>query len=102
MTINLWKLSTFACCGLLVTTIAFHRDQAVAAAPADEAIPYDACGDQGHMEAALEHLRVARHELHLAAANKGGHREAALARTQEAINQVKHGCHFADDNRDVE
>jgi hypothetical protein len=101
MSNNIWKLSTLGITGLFVATVAYNRVQP-AAADSNEAVPYDACGDQAHMESALEHLRVARHELHLATANKGGHREEALGRTQEAINQVKKGCKFADDHRDNE
>lgn len=99
MTINIWKLSTFALTGLFVATVAYNKVQPAAA---DDAVPYDACGDQGHMESALEHLRAARHELHEAKANKGGHREEAMESTQHAINQVRKGCKFADDKRDNE
>jgi hypothetical protein len=74
-----------------------HADQA------DQAIPYDqACDNQDHMRAALESLRAARHELHLAAPNKGGHRVAGIEDTTAAIKQVKAGCKFADDARDSE
>jgi hypothetical protein len=105
MSINIWKLTTFAVSGLFVTAIAWNR---VPAARADEPVDNKpvamdgVCEDQGHMQAALEHLRAGRHELHLAEHNKGDHRRIALARVQEAINQVKSGCHFADDHRDGE
>ncbi len=102
MQINLWKISTFVCGGLLVAAVGWNHVPTASADESDPPIAYDACDDQGHMEAALEHLRAGRHELHLAEHNKGDHRVKALARTQEAINQVKTGCHFADDHRDGE
>lgn len=101
MKIHLWKVSTLVCSGLLVGVVAYNRVPSASAAPEDT-IAMDSCEDQGHMEAALEHLRVARHELHEAAANKGGHRVEAMKMTQGAINQIKKGCHFADDKRDNE
>jgi len=85
-----------------VATVASNRVSKAQADEGDQPVAMDACDDQGHMEAALEHLRVARHELHEAGHNKGEHRRIALDRTQEAINQVKRGCHFADDHRDIE
>jgi hypothetical protein len=102
MSINIWKLSTFVCSGLFITAVAWNRVPTASADQADPPVAYDACDDQGHMEAALEHFRAGRHELHLAEHNKGDHRRIALARVQEAINQVKSGCHFADDHRDGE
>jgi len=102
MTNKFWKVSTFICSGLLVATVAWNRVPKAQADDGDQPIAMDACDDQGHMEAALEHLRVARHELHEAAHNKAEHRRIAMARTQEAINQVKKGCRFADDGRDNE
>ena len=103
MTINLWKLSTFVCGGLLISTLAWKNIPTASADQSDAPVAYDqACDDQDHMRSALDHLREGRHELHLAAHNKGDHRRDALVRTQEAINQVKAGCRFADDARDSE
>ena len=102
MTNKFWMVSTFLCGGLLVATVASNRVSKAQADEGDQPVAMDACDDQGHMEAALEHLRVARHELHEAGHNKGEHRRIAMDRTQEAINQVKRGCHFADDHRDIE
>lgn len=101
MSINIWKLSTLGVAGLFVATVAYNHTNTAAAAP-DEAIPYNACDDQGHMESALEHLRAARHELYEAKANKGGERAAAIEKTGNAIKDVKRGCKFADDKRDSE
>jgi hypothetical protein len=103
MSINIWKVSTFVCTGLLVTAIAWNRVPSAAADQADPPVAYDAvCDDQGHMQTALENLRAARHELHEASHNKGDHRRVAIDRTTEAIRQVREGCHFADDHRDSE
>ncbi len=101
MKINFWKVSTLVCSGLLVSVIAWNKVPTASAAPEDP-VAYDACDDQGHMEAALEHLRAARHELHEASRNKATHRVKAMELTQGAINQVKRGCRFADDHRDIE
>ncbi len=46
---------------------------------------------QPHMRAALEHLQAAKAELEKAEADKGGHREAAIKATNEAIGHVKEG-----------
>ena len=50
-----------------------------------------ASADQPHMQAALDHLRAARAELNAAAADKGGHREKAIALVNDAIGQVEKG-----------
>ncbi len=50
---------------------------------------------QPHMRAALQHLEAAKAELEKAEADKGGHREAALKATNEAIGHVKEGMEFA-------
>ncbi len=52
---------------------------------------------QPHMKAALEHLNAARAELDKAEHDKGGHREAALKATDEAIKHVKQGMEYAED-----
>lgn len=51
--------------------------------------------NQPHMKAALEHLQAAKTELEKAEADKGGHREAAIKATNEAIGHVKEGIEFA-------
>ncbi len=51
--------------------------------------------NQPHMKAALEHLQAAKAELEKAEADKGGHREAALKATNEAIGHTKEGIEFA-------
>ncbi len=52
-------------------------------------------GGQPHMTAALDHLRSARSELDAAEANKGGHRERALAIVDSAIAEVQAGMDYA-------
>jgi len=54
-----------------------------------------ASADQPHMQAALDSLRAARAELEKAEADKGGHREAALRLTRDAIAQVEKGIEWA-------
>jgi len=53
-----------------------------------------ASADQPRMQAALDHLRRARTELERADRDKGGHREAALRLTKEAIDEVERGLRF--------
>ena len=50
---------------------------------------------QPHMQAALDELRSARSELDAAMADKGGHREKAMALVDEAIGEVQAGIEFA-------
>lgn len=50
--------------------------------------------DQPHMQAALEHLRLAKGELERADRDKGGHREAAIRFTNDAIAQCEKGINF--------
>ena len=51
--------------------------------------------DQPHMQAALDSLTNAEHELSVAEDDKGGHRFAALRATREAIEQTHRGIEFA-------
>ncbi len=51
--------------------------------------------NQPHMKSALEHLQAAKGELEAAEHDKGGHREAALKATEEAIKHTKEGIEFA-------
>ena len=53
-----------------------------------------ASADQPHMQAALEHLRLAKGELEKADVDKGGHRVKALALVNNAITQVEKGIEF--------
>jgi hypothetical protein len=50
--------------------------------------------DQPHMQAALEHLRMAKGELEKADEDKGGHRVKAMKLTSDAIFQVEKGIEF--------
>jgi len=49
---------------------------------------------QPHMQAALSNLRAARTNLNRATADKGGHRERALALVNDAIDQVEKGIAY--------
>lgn len=50
--------------------------------------------DQPHMNAALDHLRLARHELEVADADKGGHRAKAIDYTDRAIHETERGMEY--------
>lgn len=50
---------------------------------------------QPHMQAALDSLRNAEHELSVAEEDKGGHRATALRLTREAIGETNAGIEFA-------
>ncbi len=52
--------------------------------------------DQPHMQHALEALKTAKHDLEQARPDKGGHREEALKKVDDAIHQVEDGIRFAD------
>jgi hypothetical protein len=49
---------------------------------------------QPHMNAALNHLRGAHHELDMATADKGGHRAKAMGLVRDAIVEVEAGIEF--------
>ena len=51
--------------------------------------------DQPHMQAALDALGNAEHELSVAEEDKGGHRVAALRLTREAMRETREGIEFA-------
>jgi hypothetical protein len=53
-----------------------------------------ASADQPHMQAALEHLRLAKGELEKADVDKGGHRLKAMGFVSDAISQVEKGIEF--------
>ncbi len=52
--------------------------------------------DQPHMQAALEALKTAARELAAAKPDKGGHRDEAIHRVDEAIRNVEAGIAYAD------
>jgi hypothetical protein len=51
--------------------------------------------DQPHMNAAIDHLREARHSLERADADKGGHRDRAIDLTDRAIHETEEGIRYA-------
>jgi len=51
--------------------------------------------DQPHMQAALDSLQNAEHELSVAEEDKGGHRANALRLTRDAIAETRHGIEYA-------
>jgi hypothetical protein len=54
--------------------------------------------DQPHMQAALEHLRLAKGELERAEEDKGGHRVRAIRLVNDAIVQVEKGMEHAEEH----
>ena len=66
----------------------------VVTAFAGGAVVGTAVADQPKMHSALDHLRAARADLQNATPDKGGHRNRALAATNNAINQVQAGIAF--------
>ena len=78
----------------------FTRRDLLAAAPALGVAAVlagstEARADQPHMDAALDALKSARHELDAAIADKGGHRGNALRLVKQAIVEVERGIEFA-------
>ncbi len=53
---------------------------------------------QPHMQSALEHLQAAKAELEQADHDKGGHRDKAIAATDNAIRQVQAGINYANNH----
>lgn len=51
--------------------------------------------EQAHMDAALDALKTARHELDAANPDKGGHRGKAIAFVKDAIAEVEKGIEWA-------
>jgi hypothetical protein len=51
---------------------------------------------QPHMVSARDHLNAALNELQMAVADKGGHREIAIDRTREALDQTNQGIAWFD------
>lgn len=66
----------------------------VVAAIASGFVAGRASADQPRMQAALEHLRLAHAELEKADHDKGGHRDAAIRLTSDAIAEVERGIKF--------
>ena len=75
----------------------FHRvviALLVVAAIASGFVAGRASADQPRMQAALEHLRLAKVELEKADHDKGGHRDRAIRLTNDAIAEVERGINF--------
>jgi len=82
---NVWKpIAMVAVCGL------------VASVGTQIAAAEGVCNNQPNMQSALDHLRAARTALERAEHNKGGWRDRAIGATDNAINETKKGCEFAD------
>lgn len=73
----------------------FSLRAAQAAAPATTAVE-----DQPHMQEALEALKQAKMHLEKAAADKGGHRDAAIKAVNAAIMHTEAGIKFANEHHD--
>jgi hypothetical protein len=82
---NPWKLTTFF---LIALVALMFGKNAVTGAVADP---------QPRMQDALGHLLSARESLEAASRDKGGHRNKAIAATNQAIKQVEAGIRY--DNR---
>jgi hypothetical protein len=52
--------------------------------------------DQPHMQAALDFLQSALHELQSAEPNKGGHRHRAVGLVKRAIEETEAGIQYAE------
>jgi hypothetical protein len=92
ISMNHWKALAFAS---MISMVFMFGFEVAHAKPAPEPRSFVE-GNQPHMEAALEHLRLARGELGQAEHNKGGWRDAAIGKTDGAIADVKRGIAFAD------
>jgi len=66
----------------------------VVAAIASGFVAGRASADQPRMQAAMDHLRMAKVELEKADRDKGGHRERALRFTNDAISEVERGIEW--------
>jgi len=82
-------LKAFAVVAASAVAVCTHNHVAQAQGPA-------ACYNQGHMMAALNHLRNARSWLARSEHNKGGWRENAIRSTDAALHETERGCAFAD------
>jgi hypothetical protein len=79
---SFWKTSTLA------TSVALGASVLCQTLPV-------AWAQQPHMSEGLRLLRAARGELQAAEHDKGGHREVAIARIDEAISQTEQGMETA-------
>jgi hypothetical protein len=82
---NVWKPVALCSIGALVLSVG-----------AQVALAEDMCHGQPHMQAALEHFRMARAELERAEHNKGGWRERAIQAAETALRETNAGCAYAD------
>jgi hypothetical protein len=80
--INPWKVSSVILAGALATSLAVSATRTAQA-------------DQPHMMSAKAHLEAALHELNVADADKGGHRDIAIQRAGEALAQTQAGIDYA-------
>ena len=71
--------------------IRFDRRHNHAQTALNEMFTFVALPDQPHMQAALDHLRLAKSNLESATADKGGHRVKAIDYVNQAIDEVKKG-----------
>lgn len=83
---TIWKPVAIVSSSVLVALLACGGGE-VAVRPA--------AADQPNMQGARDHLVQARSFLERAEANKGGHRERAIALVDQAIAQVNEGIEFA-------
>ena len=83
---NPWKLTTLFLAAALALLVAFGSLTPAVGAP------------QVRMKSALKYLQSASAELEKATADKGGHRQKAMALTAEAIVQVQKGMDYDDRN----
>jgi hypothetical protein len=87
---NVWK--PIALCSIAGLAGSLCIQTAVAAAPSITAGP---CHDQPNMAAALEHLKGSRASLEKAEHNKGGWRDRAIQRVDDALKETNTGCMVA-------
>lgn len=73
-----------------------HFHMAVLGAVLSLALPVAHAAEQPHMHEALRALMAARHQLEMAAPNKGGHRARAIEQIDASIASVRAGIRFAD------
>jgi hypothetical protein len=67
---------------------------AFAAFGVDLLVPTNLHADQPHMQAALDALETAEHQLNQATADKGGHRVKALKHVHAAMSEVRKAIEF--------
>ena len=77
---NVKRISGALLLAIAIGAAGFGAGQATAAQPA--------------MNTALDHLKAARNALQRATSDKGGHRERAIALTNDAIDETEKGIRF--------